>query len=253
MKTAFYTWITDSHKNTRIDFHSFYKSFKYFHPDIDLIVFEQSTIDKLFNEKPWLNSTNCKASFAKLIYNDYDLLVGVDSDFYFFDRCEEILQANYDIGAAANFNSTINVKLNKQTLKQYEIPEVSYAQYIQGGLIASTNKTFWDEYENMCHDISNDLPIYENDVLNAIWYSNKYKTKVLDGSLDYTSSEFKCYYNCSSLGRIGNTYIENDRVYLDGRPMRSYHVAWGWNRRKERVHELFPKSVSDWFYSKINK
>ena len=252
MKTAFYTWITANFKNTNTDFDSFYKSFKYFHPEIDLIVFEQPTIDKLFNEKPWLNSTNCKASFAKLICDDYDLLVGVDSDFYFFDRCEEILQANYDIAAAANFNSIKNAKLNKQKIKHYNIPEVSYVQYIQGGLIASTNKDFWNDYETMCHDISDSLPIYENDVLNAIWYSNKYKTKILDGSVDYTSSDFKCYYSCSSLGRIGGSYIENDRVYLDGKPMRSYHVAWGWNRRKERVNELFPKEVSDWFYSKIS-
>ena len=252
MKTAFYTWITENVKNTNIDFDGFYKSFRYFHPDIDLIVFEQSGIEQLFYRKPWLNFANCRASFAKLLYNDYDLLVSIDSDFYFFDRCEEILQGNYDIAAAANFNSIANSKLDKQKIKQYDIPEVSYAQYIQGGLIASTSKDFWNDYETMCHDISDSLPIYENDVLNAIWYSNKYKTKVLDGSLDYTSSEFKCYYNCASLGRIGDSYIENDRVYLDGKPMRSYHVAWGWTR-KQRVNELFPKSVSDWFYDKINK
>lgn len=252
MKTAFYTWITDSHKDTKIDFNSFYKSFKYFHRDIDLIVFEQPTIDKLFSQNLWLNSTNCKASFAKLIYKDYDLLVCIDSDFYFFDRCEEILAADYDIAAGANYNSVINSKLNKQILDGYEIPEVSYEQYIQGGLIASTKRSFWDEYEKTCKDISNNLPIYENDVLNMIWYSKKYKTKILDGSLNYNDLNFKCYYNCSSLGRIQNAYVENDKVLLDGKPIRSYHVAWGWNRRKERVNELFPKTVSDWFYSKIN-
>ncbi len=73
MRIAFFTFITDNYRNTNIDFQSFWKSFKYFHPEIDLIVFEQPTIEKLFNEKPWLNSTNCKASFAKLILKIFSI------------------------------------------------------------------------------------------------------------------------------------------------------------------------------------
>lgn len=251
MKTAFFTWITDNYKNTNIDFDSFWKSFKYFHPDIDLIIFDSAAVRSLFNKKPWLNNTNCKASFAKELYNDYDLLVNIDSDFYFFDRCYEILDSNYDIAACANYNVVQNVSLSQNMILDIEIPSVEEKKYIQGGLIASTNKSFWDEYEIMSMKISDMLPIYENDVLNILWYSNKYKTKILDGDYDYTSPDFKCYYNCSSLGRIQNSKIENDCVYLDNKPMRSYHVAHGWNKRKERVHELFPLEVSNWFYSKI--
>ena len=69
-----------------IDFDSFYKSFKHFHPEIDLIVFDSKVVEEVQKQKPWINCTNCKASFAKLIYDQYDLLVNVDSDFYFFDR-----------------------------------------------------------------------------------------------------------------------------------------------------------------------
>ena len=89
MKICFFTWITDNYKNTIVDFDNFYKSFKYFHPDIDLIIFGQKEIDALFNEKKWLYSDNCKASFAKLLYNDYDLVVNIDSDFYIFERLDE--------------------------------------------------------------------------------------------------------------------------------------------------------------------
>jgi len=252
MKIAFYTWITDNYRNTNIDFDSFYKSFKYFHPDIDMIVFDSQTINTLFSQKPWLNNTNCKASFAKLLYNDYDLLVNIDSDFYFFDRCYEILEADYDIAACANFNIVQNVKLKRQNLFTYQIPEVNEQHYVQGGLIASTNKGFWDEYENLSMKLSNLLPVYENDVFNILWHNQQYKTKILDGDYDFHSDKFQCYYNCSSLGRVNQTVVKNDKVFLDDKPLRSYHVAHGWNRRKERVNELFPKEVSDWFYSKIS-
>ena len=48
MKTAFYTWMTSDFKNGKIDYKSFVGSFKKFHPDIDLIIFEDANINKLF-------------------------------------------------------------------------------------------------------------------------------------------------------------------------------------------------------------
>ena len=251
MKTAFFTWITDNYRNNHIDFDSFYRSFKTFHSDIDLIVFDDRDISAILKQKPWLTNTNCKASFAKLIYNDYDLLVNIDSDFYFFDRCHEILLGDYDIAACANFNIVQNVSLQSQTIDDYNICSVDEIRYVQGGLIASTNKDFWDHYEYLSEKLAHKLPIYENDVLNILWHCENYKTKILDGDYDFRSDKFSCYYNCSSLGRIHNSIVMNDKIYLDNKPLRSYHVAHGWHRRKERVNELFPQPVSDWFYSKI--
>jgi hypothetical protein len=250
MKTVFFSWITNNWINTYVDFNGFVNSFKKFHPDIDLRIFENDTINYLFKKKPWLNYDNCKASFAKLLYNDYDLVVNVDADFYFFDRCQEILDADYDLAACANFNSLLNVHLDEQFLQNYKLPYVSDINYLQGGLIASTNKKFWDEYEEMSEALSNKLPLRENDVLNALWYSGKYKTKVLDGDVDYRSPNFKQYYNCSSLGRLNDCYIKNDKIYLDGKPMRSYHVAWG-HGIKARMPQLFSKEICEWFNKKI--
>lgn len=250
MKTAFFTWITDNYRKN-IDFDSFYKSFKYFHPEIDLIVFDSKVVEEVQKQKPWINCTNCKASFAKLIYDQYDLLVNVDSDFYFFDRCHELLEADYDIAACANYNIVQNVSIKQQNVNGHNLSAVDELRYVQGGMIASTNKKFWDEFEILSQEISNQMPIYENDVFNIIWHSGRYKTKILDGDYDYRSDKFKCYYNCSSLGRIHQSKVVDDKVYLDNKPMRSYHIAHGWGRRKERVHELFPYEVSKWFYDKI--
>jgi len=252
MKTAFYTWMTDDFKNGKIDFNSFTRSFKHFHPDVDLIIFDDSVIRKLFSNKPWLTSENCKPSFAKLIYNDYDLLVNIDSDFYFFDRCEEILQADYDIAACANYNVYCNTSMKAQTINNHNIPEVSEVNYMQGALIASTSKNFWDEYEELNKELAHKLPVKENDVFNVLWYSGKYKTKVLDGDVDYRSPNFKQYYNCASLRREPQAVIKNNRIHLDDKIMRSYHCGFGpW--RKPRVHELFSLEVSNWFYNQINK
>lgn len=250
MRTAFFSWITDNWINTTIDYDNFYNSFKKFHPDIDLIVFKSKDFEGLVAQKPWINSDNCKASFAKLLYNDYDLLVNVDTDFYFFDRLEEVLAGDYDIAACANFNNLCNVNLAGGVIDGYDIPSVSEVNYIQGGLIASTKKEFWDDYDQISKDLAKKLPLRENDTLNAIWHSNKYKVKVLDGDVDFRSANFKQYYNCASLNEIHNAKIIDDKVYLNGKPMRSYHVAHG-HQHKPRIDEIFPKDVSNWFYNKV--
>ena len=251
MKVCFYTWITDNYKNTIIDFDNFYKSFKRFHPDIDLKIFGQDEVDKLFAEKPWLYSDNCKASFAKLLYNDYDLVVNIDSDFYIFDRLEEILKGDYEVAACANYNVWLNVDLQPQVLNGVSIHHVSQQNYIQGGLIASTSKKFWDDYEILSEKLSRQLPLRENDVLNILFYSGDYKTKVLDGDCNFQSELFTQYYNCASLARENQVYIQDDKLYLDNKPVRSYHVARG-ACYKPRMHNLFNNNVCKWFEDKIN-
>ena len=76
MKTVFYIIIGDSHYHgCRTD--EFIKSFKTFHPDINLVVFGQKEIDETFANNPKLNFYNSKPTFAKKLYNDYDLVVNI--------------------------------------------------------------------------------------------------------------------------------------------------------------------------------
>ena len=251
MKTVFFTWITDDFKNTIIDFDGFYKSFKYFHPDVDLVVFDDVDIKNLYAEKPWLYSDNCKGSFAKLLYNDYDLVVNIDSDFYFFDRLHEILAGDYDVAASANFNAICNAEMIPREVNGYNLPFVHQINYIQAGLVASTNKEFWDEYETASKDLARLLPLRDNDVLNMIWYSGKYKTKVLDGAVDFRKPEFKRYYNCASIGRERFAQLKDNKVYLDDKQMASYHVAFGNNGAggvpKRRMNQIFNPEICQWF------
>jgi len=255
MKTCFFTWITKNFKNSIVDFDGFLKSYKKYYHDIDLIIFEDESLKNIYKDNPWIYSDNCKATLAKKLYNQYDLVICVDSDFYFFGRSEEILLGDYDLGACANYNCWLNTKLNKQQIEGVDIPEVSYEKYFQAGLIASTNKNFWDEYEYYSKLLARKLPTRDNDVLNYIIYSKNYKTKVFDGDLDYRSPNFKKFFNCSSLGNEQNIILKNNQLYLFDKQVISYHVARGNNGpngvKKLRPNELFNKEVCDWFYSDI--
>jgi hypothetical protein len=258
MKTVFFAWLSDDFRDTIIDFRSFYRSFKYFHPDIELIIFDDKTINEVFNSENWLSKNTCKAAFAKRLYNDYDLVVNVDADFYFFDRCHEILVGDYDVAACANFNQFWNTEMQGgYKLDNYTIPRVDHVHYMQAGLVASTSKEFWNEYYDTTRDLWDKLPLVENDTLNIVFHNGRYKTKVLDGDYDFRSPKFTQYYNCASLGRESQFQFDNGTVKLDGKPVRSYHIAHGnmgaKGPYKKRVHELFNNEISHWFYNTVTK
>lgn len=257
MKTVFFAWLSNNFRDTIIDFQGFYKSFIKFHPDIDLVIFDDPVISKVFGSEPWINSCTCKSAFAKLLYNDYDLVVNVDADFYFFDRCEDILKGDYDFACCSNYNQVYNVRLAhaNENLKGYNIPDVDEVCYVQGGLVASTSKEFWDDYYKITGDLESYFELKENDTLNILYHSGKYKTKLLEGDYRFDSPNFTQFYNCSSLGKEKTFIVKDDKVYCENKPVKSYHVAYGnagpHGFRKPRPDKIFSTEVADWLKDKI--
>lgn len=253
MRTVFYTIISNSHYHgCRTD--DFIKSFKKFHPDIDLVVFGQEEIDAVFKSNSRLNFYNAKATFAKLLYNDYDLVVNIDADHLIFDRLDEILIGDYDYAAPANFNQWMNTSLetsNKVNGSEFSRSElISNINYIQGGLIAGRSKEFWDAYEYMSLNAAHYFGNKENDLLNLISILLPFQFKVLDGNFDYRSDYFKCFYGCASLGQEGNIRLIDDKLYLNGKPVKAYHFARA-GINKIHPRELFSSEVCDFIDNKI--
>jgi hypothetical protein len=208
---------------------------------------------KVFDErdlhKHGLNYLNCKATLGKILSYDYDLVVNVDADHYFLDTCHEILRAEYDIACPANFNQTANlvgIKVSSgitgEANKQWLINET---EFMQGGLIASTSKVFWEHYEYATLKYYNKFHCAENDVLNLVANLYPYKIKILDGSLDYRLPEKDCWYGCSIIGKEKDCYIgENGKVYLENKPVRAYHFAHG--SAKKRYEDIFSPEVCNY-------
>lgn len=222
-----------------LDFVGFINSFKRFHPDIEMKIFDETDMAKY-----GLNYYNAKSFFGTLLSRDYDLVVNVDADHYFFSRCDEILVADYDVAAPINFNVTdnlvaINVKsginggANEQTL-------VSVQDFLQGGLIASPSKDFWDHYEYAVRKYWDKFHCFENDVLNLVAYLYPYKVKVLDKD---------CFYGCSIISKEKSCYIENGKIMCEGKPVKAYHFAHG--SAKKRYFDVFSPEVSEFIKTNI--
>jgi len=207
---VFFTIVSDEYYNPA-GTPAFINSFKRFHPDIDLVVFRQDMIDIVFKEKN-INFYMAKPTFAKLLTPYYDLVVNIDCDHLVLGRLDEILKGDYEIGCPINYNDYENVS----------VKNVTEETYLQGGLIASTNKKFWDIWEEANKDAM-DYQCKENDIMNLIIFNDpivkKMKVKVFDGKKDY--------YGCKSLGREKEFYMKDDKVMCRKEQVYLYHFAKG--------------------------
>jgi len=253
MKTVFFT-ICDSKlqrglPNSRnLDFKGFVNSFKKFHPDIPLIIYDESDM-----KKRNVNYYNAKATFGRVLSEEYDLVVNVDADHFFFARCEEILQGDYEIAAPANFNETDNlvgIKVSSGITGNGN-PNwlVNEVEFLQGGLIASPSKQFWEHYEYATQKHYNKFVCFENDVLNIVAHTYPYKVKVLDGHYDYRFAGHNCWYGCSIINKEKNCYVENEKLMCEGKQVKAYHFAHG--SAKKKYQDVFPESTHSFIQSII--
>lgn len=226
MKTVFFT-IVDDRFYYPVNTPAMINSFKRFHPDIDLIVFRQDMIDKVFKENN-INFYMAKPTFAKLLTDRYDLIVNVDADHIFLDRCNEILDGDYDVACP----------INKNDYENTSVEYVTEDMFLQGGLVASTSKEFWNVWEAQNVNAMS-YKCKENDIMNLVIYGNpNLKLKVLDKEKDY--------YGCKSLGRESEFYIKDGKVMCRKEQVFMYHFAKG-GIQKPRPEQLgFSQEVVDY-------
>lgn len=229
MNACFYTIVGDSYYNGA-GTPQLINSFKKFHADIPLIIFRQDMIDKVFKEKG-INFYNAKPTFAKLLTDKWDLVVNIDADHVILGPLDEILKGDYDVACP----------INKNDFENTSVENVTEDMFLQGGLVASTNKKFWDVWEEKNKDAMK-YKCKENDVMNLVIYNEmpELKLKILDGEKDY--------YGCKSLNREGEFYLDEEtRVMCRGERVYAYHHAKGAALPKLQFHSMgFSIGVADY-------
>lgn len=227
MKKVFYTIVSDEYyygagTPTLIN------SFKKFHPDIPLVVFRQDTIDQLFKKKD-INFYSAKPAFANLLTPYYDLVVNIDCDHIILGRLEEILKGDYDVACP----------INKNDYENTSVENVTEEMFLQGGLVASTNKEFWNVWEEK-NKKAMEYKCKENDIMNLVIYNDMphLKLKILDKDKDY--------YGCKSLNREGEFYLEEGKVMCRKEQVYAYHHAKGATFPKLNLPTMgFTKEVTE--------
>lgn len=212
--------------------HIMVNSFKRFHPDIDLVVFRQDTVDKLFREHN-INWYQAKPFFAQLLEDQYNLIVDIDADHVITGRMSEVFDnVDYDVAMPWNFNDYENAAFENITEKMY----------LQAGMVASTSHEFWATWRKANKHAMKYLR-KENDIVNLVIYNEmpQLKLKILDKEKDY--------YGCKSLGREPEMYIEDNKLMLRKEQVLAYHFARGGVFPKLSYKDMpLTDEVREWLY-----
>src|SRR3990167_7593510 len=214
---VFYTFVSDNYY-TPVGTPGLINSFKYFHPDIPLVIFRQDIIDTIIDPKKRfmggsVNWLNAKPIFAKILVNHFDCIVNIDADSIVTGKLDEVFKDDYDIGSVVNFNDFENVS----------VEGVTEQMYLQAGLIASRKPEFWDIW--MARSLKDNWKYRcaENDTMNLVIYEELvpagWKLKVFDKEKDY--------YGCKSLNREKEFYLKDDSLMCRGEYVKLYHAAKG--------------------------
>jgi hypothetical protein len=122
------------------------------------------------------------------------------------------------------------------------VEDIKEDQYIQGGLVASTKKEFWQIWARENKNAMK-YRCQENDILNLIWYKDPVVSKMKRVIFD----KEKNYYGCKSLNREPEFYLEGKNVMCRGEKVFAYHWAKGGKLPKLQFDLLpFPQDVREY-------
>jgi hypothetical protein len=243
MKIVFSTYCSDNFYD-HIGVKKLIASAKHFHPEIPFITMKSLEINEEIKKDPTLNFTVLNPIMSIRLAEDYDLVVHFDADSMLVDRIDELLIGDYDVAGVRNNNDFGTTGCHKSGMCLQGVP---VNQYLNVGLVASTRIDFWREWIDKNKLWSKNLPLHENDVMNLIFYSGKYKTKVMDpiegDSYWGTSTQFGEKSHWDSWRKI---QIKQDRLYLNNKRVKILHNAGGWGLPKLQFEKLCEPDILQW-------
>ena len=236
MKAGFITYVYGK-KVVEYGTFKMINSFKTFHPDIPLFVLTDKEVHKEAQTVVPMARAYFNPIMTRTIADDYDLVVHIDTDVIVTDRLDEILEADYDVAVARNNADQGTAGCGPPIHLGGQVPIFEYAN---AGIVASTKKEFWDDWVKINQENFNKFPMHEQDNLNLLLHSGKYKVKWLD------PVDKPVYYNIASAYGDpkwnGHPYkhweswerieLKDGKLWLDNKLIKMLHYAGG---------DVFPK------------
>lgn len=235
----------------------FLKSFQYFHPDIDLVLFTNAKVEDIkgvrilpiTSKDPdiWYKQ---KPHFADILFREgYDSVLGADSDQIVLGNLDYLFNTTgYDVGTVLNFNP-----LDFRTYGEISIQGVHFAtEYYNAGLVMMRSHKFVKHWLALCNSkYFKRFKYREQDLLNIMCHFGEYQVKCYDDADDQTPY-FAWHGLLGSRKTLDMILVGKDIVIPqseDGFPSRDvlykvYHAGQGQTSEdKLNYRLLFPESI----------
>jgi hypothetical protein len=228
---------------------SFYK----FHPDIPLYVFTNKDIQKEIEKYPqeirsfyYLNPV-----MSKVLSDEYEKVVHIDADCIVTDRLAEVIDGDYEVATVRNnhdFGGACNGP--PETFNGM----IDWKVYANCGLIASSNKKFWDRWIELNIKNANKFRQHEQDIVNYLLHkTNEFSNKLLD------PIESDVYYGLSNAYGKDTLWdswkdieVINESLYLNNKKIKILHNAGGFVE-KLNIDKLFNDKTAKYLKELCNE
>lgn len=231
-------------------------SCKYFHPEIPFEIFIKSAIDRMFPNE--FKKGSCLPFMAEYLSFKYDTLIHIDADSIVVAPLTDILEEDYEVASVRNNNDFGNAGMCKPGFTRI-IPElnkeIGLQEYLNAGFFVIKNKQVikeWILQNDKYFDIGK---LGEQDTMNDIFHSGKYKLNILD------SKDKSCYYGVANTWGDKSHYeswkdiiLHNNKLFLYGKQIKVLHLASGSSEDKKfDLDNMFKQEVSEWIKNIIKR
>lgn len=186
------------------------KSFKKFHPDIELKVIKGEELGRYLKDDPSFFYRQKPVLMEKFFNEGYELVIGLDSDQIVCGDLNEMLESKYDVAVVHNWNRT-DPKMYGEVGLATIVPQ----EYFNCGLVAVQSPEFVKQWKKLCFSHHFDrMPYREQGFLNLLAHYSNFNVKDLDvgGS----------FYGLASKGEWDKCVMKEGKVVL---PASDYLLA----------------------------
>lgn len=214
------------------------RSFKYFHPDIDFVIFGEEDIKTVPYSEPYYRN---KAFFGKQLAEKYDLVVNIDADSIVVDSLSDLFDAPYDVGSVLNNAITIPDPLQRQIVG---LDRTNPMFYVNAGLVASRSKRFWNWWDDLNQrHFFGQYQMREQDTLNMIFFYGDLHCVNFDNSPDVFGLWLNGYWPQAVL-EDGKIILPED-VLKAKKTFKVLHWAGGASAAKMNYRTRFSEEVAE--------
>ena len=250
MKIIFVTYC-DSWLYEKFGCKKLINSFKYFHPDISIIWYNEKDTDRIMQENPGFTRVSYTPIIMKEVKNKYnaEFVVKIDADSLCLARLNEILNCDYEIASVRNDGDHIGNSDERQN-RPRELWDLPNEKYVNCGCVSTNSEKFLNEWIFLNKKIIDTYGgvksfwMCDQNWMNVLFHYGSYNSKILDplgGNLFYGTSanipsSINKYeipehiikeYKISNWTSWKDIEYKNENFWLYGKECKLLHFAGG--------------------------
>ena len=249
MKIIFTIWCTEDYYDI-VGIDKLVNSLKYFHPTIPVEVVKTTPkqAGDIYERHPVMMKPYSTINF----FDNYDLVIHMDSDCTITGPLDEIFEGEYDLACVRNY--THNGSCGITPPQECIVPiNLTIDTFMNAGFVSIKNKEFVNDW--LLGPYKSTWDGDDQNELNRIINTNKYKVKILDDyNTNVTYGVSNCWGHNTHWDSWKTLYVEDDILYINNQlnqkiKVKILHFAGG---KESRSRVFKGQNMREWLLNWVS-